>query len=345
MDALNSWKEEKCSAYLYRILASKEANLQYQKMFTALANAADAQAELWLREMQKSGIAAPKDFKVNLRTRCVGKLVKLFGSRQMRSILTAMKVRGMSIYLESPPGHPTPKHVEEIGQRHRGNIKNANNLRAAIFGVNDGLVSNASLILGMVGATTNHHIIILAGVAGLLAGAFSMAAGEYISVRSQREMFEYQIALEKEELDLYPEEETEELALIYQARGLPEAEARKVATAIMQDPVNALDVLAREELGIVPSELSSPWGAGISSFLAFSIGALIPLIPFFFGGSAIHLISSIALTGLFLFAIGTALSLYTGRNALLGGLRMLLIGGAAGTITYLIGRILGGVLG
>ena len=187
-------------------------------------------------------------------------------------------------------------------------------------------------------------IIVLTGVAGLLAGAFSMAAGEYVSVRAQREMFEYQIGLERDELEKYPQEEAAELALIYAAKGMPQEDAERVASALMKDPERALDTLAREELGLNPDELGSPWTAAISSFAAFTTGAALPLLPFLFGLNA-ALPVSIALTALGLFGVGASMSLFTGRHALLSGARMLAIGGAAGLATYFIGTWLGVSLG
>jgi VIT1/CCC1 family predicted Fe2+/Mn2+ transporter len=184
-------------------------------------------------------------------------------------------------------------------------------------------------------------VILLSGVAGLLAGAFSMAAGEYISVRSQRELFESQIALERDELAEYPHEEAAELALIYAARGLPGDEARRLADRIVADPARALDTLAREELGLNPDELGSPFGAAGFSFAAFALGALIPLAPFLFLAGTAALVLAVALASLSLFGVGAALSLFTGRSALRGGLRMLLVGGMAGAATFAIGRLLG----
>ena len=164
-----------------------------------------------------------------------------------------------------------------------------------VFGVNDGLMSNLSLILGIAGANSDQNFIILAGVAGLLAGAFSMGAGEYVSVRSQREIFEYQIAIERQELEEYPEEEKEELSLIYQARGVPIDEANKLATIMISNPETGLNALAREELGINPEDLVSPYGAMISSFLSFAIGAAVPLIPFVIGHNPWNLLYSMLL--------------------------------------------------
>jgi VIT1/CCC1 family predicted Fe2+/Mn2+ transporter len=195
--------------------------------------------------------------------------------------------------------------------------------------------------MGVAGATADLHVVYLAGIAGLLAGAFSMAAGEYVSVRSQRELFEYQIALEREELDEYPLEEQEELALIYHARGLSKDQANDVAAELMKDPAQALDTLAREELGLNPADLGSPWGAAWSSFLSFAAGGAVPLLPFLFGNSQV-MTFVVLVTALALFLVGAVLSLFTGKDAWWSGLRMVLIGGGAGLVTFLVGRLLGG---
>jgi VIT1/CCC1 family predicted Fe2+/Mn2+ transporter len=337
-DPYESWQEEKQSAWLYRVVAECERGTPREALFKELAQAADDQSELWLAIITKKGGQAPAAFHPDLRTRVVATLTRVFKPRAMRGVLAAMKVRGMAIYTKRPP-HAMPTHLDDIGKRHQSGAS-GNALRASVFGVNDGLVSNAALIFGVAGASPEPGIIVLTGVAGLLAGAFSMAAGEYVSVRSQREMFEYQIGLERDELEEYPEEEAAELALIYAAKGMPMDEARRVATTLMQDPERALDTLAREELGLNPDELGSPWVAASSSFSAFTAGAALPLLPFLFGhGKALPL--SIALTALGLFAVGAIMSLFTGRHAILSGLRMLAIGGAAGLATYFIGAWLG----
>ena len=199
--------------------------------------------------------------------------------------------------------------------RHRG-LHGGGNLRAAVFGVNDGLVSNASLILGIAGASPDPHVVLLTGIAGMCAGAFAMATGEYVSVRSQRELFEYQIGLERDELAQYPEAEAQELALIYAAKGLRPEEASKLATKIVADPEHALDTLAREELGLNPDELGSPWGAAISSFLSFAVGALLPLAPFMAMSGPRTLPVAIGVTALALFARRrAAVALHRARRA------------------------------
>jgi VIT1/CCC1 family predicted Fe2+/Mn2+ transporter len=337
-DPYESWQEEKRSAWLYRVVAECERGTPRESLFKELAQAADEQSEIWLGVIAKKGGSVPTTFHPDLRTRVVAGLTRLFKPRAMRSVLAAMKVRGMALYAQNPP-HPMPTRLDDIGKRHQSGAA-GNALRAGVFGVNDGLVSNAALIYGVAGAAAEPSIIVLTGVAGLLAGAFSMAAGEYVSVRSQREMFEYQIGLERDELEEYPDEEAAELALIYAAKGMPLDEARRVADSLMQDPERALDTLAREELGLNPDELGSPWVAAISSFSAFTAGAALPLVPFLVGhGEALSL--SIAFTALGLFGVGASMSLFTGRHAILSGLRMLAIGGAAGLATWLIGAWLG----
>ncbi len=337
-DPYESWQEEKRSAWLYRVVSDCESGTPRAALFNELAQAADDQAEIWLAAISKRGGPAPPPFQPDMRTRVVARLTRIFKPRAMRAVLAAMKVRGMALYMKNPP-HPMPVRREDIGKRHQnGGAGNA--LRAGVFGVNDGLVSNAALIYGVAGAAPEPSVIVLTGVAGLLAGAFSMAAGEYVSMRSQREMFEYQIGLERDELEEYPQEEAAELALIYAAKGMDAAEARRLADTLMLDPERALDTLAREELGLNPDELGSPWVAALSSFSAFTAGAAIPLLPFLFNWS-MALAVSVALTALGLFAVGASMSLFTGRHARLSGLRMLGIGGAAGLATYFIGAWLG----
>ncbi len=241
------------------------------------------------------------------------------------------------------------RSAAEVGEReawHRGGGRSGT-LRAVIFGVSDGLVSNLSLVMGVAGAAAdNPRFILLAGIAGLLAGAFSMAAGEYISMQSQRELFERQIALERAELEAMPEEEEAELAAAYRAKGFTDEEATRIAHRIFQDPKVALDHLVREELGLDPDELGSPWGAAGGSFLAFALGAVIPVIPFVFGGGTLLTGISLGASLIGLFAVGAAVSLLTGRGLLFSGIRQLGIGLGAAIVTYVIGSIIGvGVAG
>jgi len=294
------WLDEVRSAYLYRVIAEVERGSPRSTLFLELAREAEGQAAIWAKN---AGLASVPAFVPDLRSRIVAGLVRRYGARAMRGILAAMKVRGLSVYSHATPGHPAPTSVEEVGKRHRG-FGAGGNLRAAVFGINDGLVSNLSLILGVAGASSNTGFILLSGIAGLLAGAFSMAAGEYVSVRSQREMYEHQIGLERAELDEYPDEEA-------------------------------------EELGLNPEDLGSPLGAALSSFFSFGVGALVPLAPFLVARGEGALVAAVAMTGVALFGVGATISLFTGRSAARDGLRMLAIGGGAGAVTYLVGALLG----
>ena len=207
--------------------------------------------------------------------------------------------------------------------------------------MSDGLVSNLALTMGVVGASTDSQFVLLAGIAGLLAGAFSMAAGEYISMQSQRELFERQIALERAEMEAIPEEEEAELAAAFRSKGFEPAEAARIANRIFQDKDVALDMLVREELGLDPDELGSPWGAAIGSFLAFAVGAIIPVIPFLLLDGTGAVVVSLVASSIALFAVGAGVSLLTGRGLWFSGLRQLGIGLGAAVVTFAIGSLIG----
>jgi vacuolar iron transporter family protein len=343
---VDSWYHEKESAWLYRQVAAAEADPAKSALFLKLAAAAEEQASKWQLAAQRDGASATRQFVPSLRARIVARLLGRFDPRSLRPVLAAMKLRGLSIYSAPPAaaGHAMPTSLAQVGARHRSAL--GGGLRAAVFGVNDGLISNVSLVLGVAGSGAASGYVLTAGVAGLLAGALSMAAGEYVSVRSQREMYEYQIALEREELAEYPQEEAEELALIYQARGVALEQAREVSRALLANPQAALDVLAREELGLNPDDLGSPWRAASSSFVAFALGAAVPLVPFLGGFTGTHAtVTAVAITLVSLFAVGLGLSLFTGRDAVRSALRMVLIGGSAGAVSYLVGHAVGVAIG
>ncbi len=336
MSDIERWREEIASAWLYREVAAAEGDAKVSQLFRDLAVAAERQAGLIAGPMRTK----PPTYRPDVRVRLVAAIARTFSPRRCRAILAASKIRGLSVYDSAvPAGHVMPTDVRDIGGRHRSGGGGA--LRAGVFGVNDGLVSSACLTLGVAGAGASTQVIVLTGVAGLLAGAFSMAAGEFVSMLSQREMFEYQIEQERDELERYPAEEAEELVLIYAARGVPLAEARTIATRLVANPQQALNTLAREELGLNTDDLGSPWIAAGSSFVAFALGAILPLAPFLLGAGTQAVAIAAALSGCALFAVGAALSLFSGRNALWGGVRMLLIGGIAGAATFAIGAALG----
>lgn len=217
--------------------------------------------------------------------------------------------------------------------------------RAAVFGVSDGLVSNVSLILGMAGADSSQGLVRIAGLAGLVAGAVSMAAGEYVSMQAQRELLERELAIERHELATNPQRETAELAAIYRSRGVDGDLAREMAEGIMEDPERALEVHAREEMGIDPGDLGDPIGAAVSSFVAFSVGAMLPLLPWFFGGGAAAVVASVVLGLVGALAVGVALGVATGRSKTRAATRQVVIAAGAAAITYVIGAAVGAEVG
>ena len=334
----DSWYHEKESAWLYRAVATAETDPDHRALFEKLAAAAESQAGRW----RQADPGIDGKFTPALRARTVARLLRHIRPRHLRPVLAAMKLRGLSMYTapRAPASHRLPTSASEVGGRHTS--LGGNNLRAAVFGASDGLVSNAALVMGVAAAGVAQDGLLVTGMAGLLAGALSMAAGEYVSVRSQREFYEYQIALERAELAEYPDEEAEELALIYNARGLDMDEARKISKAMLANPEHALEVLAREELGLNPDDLGSPVRAALSSCFAFAVGAALPLLPFFAGLAGHHAIyGAAAVTVCALFGIGVLLSLFTGHGALRGGLRLVLIGGGAGLAAWAVGKLLG----
>ena len=215
------------------------------------------------------------------------------------------------------------------------------NLRASILGANDGLVSNFILVMGVAGGTGDPNLVLLAGTAGMLAGAFSMAAGEYVSMRSQRDVYENQIRLESVEIEKAPDQELQKLTNIYQSKGLSQQEAQLISHRIIENKEVALDTIIRETLGLNPMSLGSPWGASISSFTCFIIGAMIPLIPYILetGDLAITMSSVISLASLLI--VGGSVSFMTSRNILWGAFRMFLAGGSAALVTFGIGNLVG----
>jgi VIT1/CCC1 family predicted Fe2+/Mn2+ transporter len=370
---LANLKLERDAVQLYDRLAELERDPVRADAFRAIGSGERRHAFIWASRVQACGQEVPPMEPPRWRVRAVLAMARLFGTRSVSGMVKALEGDELSLYegLEGPemeaiaaderehaaiwkrldmgmpgvePSTPEAAAAAEIALRdeswHRA-AGNSGTLRAAVFGINDGLVSNLALIMGFAGAATNNEVIVLAGVAGLLAGAFSMAAGEYISMQSQKELFERQIDLEREELRFMPEKERGELAALYRTKGLSEEEAEMVSTRLMQDPEAALDTKIREELGLDPDELGSPWGAAGSSFAAFALGAIIPLIPFLLlsGGVAIALSATFAL--LSLFVVGALVSLLTGRSLLYSGFRQVLIGGAAAIVTYVVGSLIG----
>ncbi len=346
---------------IYQMLAAAEKDPERRAIFEELIVVEERHADVWRNKLREAGVA-PVEHGPSIKVRLIGAAARTFGVRAVLPIVRSMEAGAYSAYmaqdeaaqalapderehrktmarLQKPEALPT----EAIGARetwHR--TGGGGTLRASIFGVSDGLVSNTALVMGFAGAQADAAFVLLAGVAGLLGGAFSMAAGEYVSMRSQRELYERQIELEREELASAPEEELAELALIYKAKGLSHEEAQATAARLMENPEIALDTLVREELGLDPSELGSPWGASLGSFAAFAVGAIVPVVPFLFGSAGtLVVVISAALSAAALFAVGAGVSLFTGRDSMYSGARQVGLGAAAAAVTFIIGRIIG----
>jgi VIT1/CCC1 family predicted Fe2+/Mn2+ transporter len=347
---------------LYRSMAAAERDEKRAAIFEKMAETEERHARRWVRLIESSGGVVPH-YRPTARVRILGWLAKRFGTRRVLPIISSLEARDEAGYLSQPEAAGLPAEERAHSRALRamdGKVSSADDivgmerwhftsrggsLRAAVFGINDGLLSNFSLVMGFAGAEAKPEYIVLAGVAGLLAGSFSMAAGEYVSMSAQREVFEQQIAMEKQELEMSPKEEEEELSLIYQAKGVPEQEAAQLARRIINNPATAIDTLAREELGLDPSELGSPWSAAMSSFIAFVIGAFVPVLPYLITSGWIAVVASAALSFLALFGVGALLSIFTARGPLVSGTRMLLIGCLVSAITYSVGWLLGVTVG
>jgi VIT1/CCC1 family predicted Fe2+/Mn2+ transporter len=353
------WADELGGAALYRALAD-HADERRRPIFLSLAEAEERHAAHWATRLRNAGVTDLAPPRLPFRIRVLRRLAGWFGTDTVLPIVLraeaadADKYRGVA---EAPAamaaqeamhgkvvaamrgGATAGGRIAASEGRHRAGVGGA--LRAAVFGVNDGLVSNFSLVMGVAGGTSNRSIVMLAGVAGLVAGAFSMASGEWVSVRSQRELYENELRIEEQELEAFPDEEREELELIYQAKGVDPAEAKALVDNIMARPDVALDTLAREELGIDPGGLASPWVAAGSSFAAFAAGAFLPVVPFFFGSGVAAVATSAVLSVLALFGVGCVISVFTGRHAGRSGLRMAAIGAVVATATFLIGKLVG----
>ena len=355
------------SAALYRVMAEAEKDPHLSEIYRRLAAVEEAHAEFWTKQLGGIGATAI-GARPGWRTRALGWLARRFGPQFVLPTLSTLEQRDSGQYDQQPeavagglpaaershnrvveamatamPGGASGSSLARLEGRHRSG---GNALRAAVLGANDGLVSNLSLVMGVAGASVSGDTILLTGLAGLVAGACSMAMGEWLSVTSSRELNQQQIDIEADELNRMPEEEKEEMILIYQAKGLDEASARTLADKLMAHKDTALDTLVREELGIDPTELGgSPWTAAAASFGLFAAGAIFPVAPFFWLGGSAALLASLAASGVALILIGAGTSLFTGRSVLFSGTRQLAIGFAAAGITYAIGRLVGVELG
>ncbi len=351
------------AAAMYRALAGQEENQATASIYLKLAAIEDKHAVFWRGQVVKAG-GNPDDIKVSARTRAMIWLGKTMGAGFVLPSLVRIEGKDSNKYYgqDEVAGSPMPREEQShanvlkalskksgagmegssVAKFEKRHFLGGNELRAAVLGANDGLVSNLSLVMGVAGAAVSSQTILLTGLAGLMAGACSMAMGEWLSVNSSRELHQKQIDREREELEHNPEEEKQELILIYQAKGLSETQAADLANRLMQDKDQALNTLVREELGIDPAELGgSAWTAAVSSFFLFAVGAVFPVAPFLFMEGQDAILASLLVSGLGLLAIGTGTALFTGRGFLFSGIRQLLIGYAAAALTFAVGTLFG----
>lgn len=360
---LESVQTEVDASFLYEKIAAAEEDPGIGNIFRQLSEIEMSHAVGMLEGARKEGLSVSLPGP-SWRAYTLNRIGKLFGYDYIIGVMmdtekglakaAIAKKRARNL----PLAGDEDNHVNILQSLLKGNLKvsgeqlsrlegrhktiGGNALRAAVLGANDGLVSNMSLVMGVAGAVSGQREILLAGSAGLLAGALSMALGEWISVKSSQELYERQMALEMEEIEHNPEGEMKEITLIYIAKGIPESQAREMAAEIMQDKHRAHELLIKEELGINPDELKgSPWEAAIASFVLFAVGAIIPLAPFFWGGGNTIILISVVASALGLFAIGAAITLFTGRSVWQSGLRQVVFGLTAAAITFGIGRLIG----
>jgi VIT1/CCC1 family predicted Fe2+/Mn2+ transporter len=358
-----NFQKEIDGAALYRTLADTEKQPQMAKVYLKLAASEEKHAAAWEKKLGELKAPLPAR-KPSGRAAVMIWLAKRFGPQFVLPTIAGNEKADSRAYDGQPDseagefsadeksharllslasgsaGGMSGGSVAQMEGRHRAGGGNA--LRAAVLGANDGLVSILSLVMGVAGATSSNSQVLIAGLAGLLAGAGSMALGEWLSVQSSRELYEHQIKIEAEEIAANPEEEQEELSLIYQAKGLPEERARELASHMMADKGSILDTLAREELGIDPEELGgSAYEAAFTSFFLFAVGAIFPIFAFLFWSGAQAIYISLAVSAVGLFIIGAAITLMTGRNVWYSGFRQVLVGIAAAALTYGVGRLIG----
>jgi VIT1/CCC1 family predicted Fe2+/Mn2+ transporter len=352
---------ERDAAALYTRLADAETG-EREEIFRELASIELQHAAHWEGKLRDAGADVPAPRGPSLRTRLLGQAAHRLSVKTVLPLIERAERADAGMYDADPDAAPgmaaderghartlgrlidggRPDASAQVRRRepwHRGDRSGA--LRAGVFGISDGLVSNTALVMGFAGSGVSRTVTLLAGVAGLLAGSFSMAAGEYVSMSSQREMYQREIALEETELAEKPEEEHAELVLIYRAKGLSRADAEQLASKIMSDRSVALDTLAREELGLDPDELGSPWSAALSSLLAFALGAFVVVVPYLAGSGTAALVTAIVLALAAMFGVGASIGALNGRNAVKSGLRQVIAGAVAAAVTFGVGHLIG----
>ena len=363
---LQNLVDERDGAALYEGLAKYEKDPQKARSFLEIAGAERRHAEIWARKLEKEGVALPPD-RPSSRVRALVWLARRLGTAAVVPMVLEAEATDADKY-DAQGGDAAPFAAEEREHRrtlagmargqptdardlisvrerwHRAS-SSAGSIRAAIFGINDGLLSNLSLILGVAGAGVEPRTVVVTGFAGLLAGAFSMAAGEYTSVASQRDLLQRQVEMERREIAEAPEEEAAELALIFKQKGLSTEQASRTAAELLKNADSAADTLVREELGLDPTDLGSPMGAALSSFAMFAVGAIIPIVPFLLLGGSVAVAVSAALAFLVLAGVGGLVGFLSGTSVWMSAGRMVGLAALAAGITYAVGRLFGAAVG
>lgn len=357
---LANWQDEKEAVMLYSQMASQERSPKKKKIYEKLAEIEESHAKIWADELKKSGIEPV--FRPGAKTRILSLAARIFGhksimdvleksedeavkgyTRQINELKDASLTKKLIKIIPDEKSHSkmlagmAGKEVSAGGEKwHKG----GESIRDIIFGMNDGLLSTFSLVAGVAGAAVSNSIVLLAGLAGAVAGAISMAAGAFVSVKAEKEVLQKHLRMESIELKTMPKAEEEELALMYELKGINPKTAKKVARKIMSDKDVALATMAKEELGIDPEELGSPYRAALASGISFTIGAAVPVLPFvILGKSAFAVAIILSLSGFFI--IGAGRTIITGRNPVKSGIEMFLIGTGAAIVTYIIGSLIG----
>ena len=365
---LENWQDEVDSAAEYRAMTASEPDPRLAKVYSNLAAMEEGHIAFWEERLRGVGAKVPPR-RASWRSRVLAGIARRLGPDLVLATIAAKEAVDQNGYMNQPetagtrmPAHER-WHAKVLNQlvatqprglqgsflgrlegRHRSVGGNA--LRAAVLGADDGLCSNLALVMGVAGASIDNHAILITGLAGLLAGACSMALGEWVSVTSSRELAQREIRIEASELREDPEGEGEELKLIYEAKGLSPKEADTMARRLLSDRTTAIDALAREELGIDPKELGgSAWEAAVSSFVLFALGAVVPILPFLILRGTLAVVASALLSALGLWALGTAITVFTGTPVWRSGGRQVVLGLAAAGLTFGIGRLIGLAVG
>jgi vacuolar iron transporter family protein len=341
--------DERNGAAVYRAMAEHTEG-ETRDILLGLAEAEERHAEHWAAALEAMG-EDPGEARVRRRGGFLGFVARRFGISAAVPLLERREAAELGRY-EKEPAAPRSMAVDErVHSRVIANLfpgwrtRTSGSLRAATFGVNDGLVSNLALVMGVAGGQAADETILLAGLAGLLGGGLSMGIGEWISVTSQRELWEGEVLLDEAQLAHLPDRGAHDLALLLRSRGMSEEEAETSAAVLLEDPATASRLLASEKLGFDADALGSPWGAAVSNFSAFVVGAAIPVAPYVLTGGATAFRSAVVAAGAALFGVGALISVLTYRPTLRSGARQLAIGALAAAITYGLGTLVGGVIG